>query len=95
MVQNRVVVSFTVVWSVATVLALTLGIRLNWPDYDHVNYGFPMVWGTHVLSTIQGPVDIWKVDVFALLVDLVFWSGSLVTGLLFLQLPKDYGSRPA
>ena len=91
MAKNREVVSFTVAWSVATIFALTLGIRHNWPDYDHVNHGFPLVWGTHTLSTIQGPVDIWRVDVFSLLVDLVFWLGSLTAGVVLVtRLRKNH-----
>lgn len=73
---------FIILWSAATVLAVTLGITYNWPDYVHVNYGFPLVWGTHTLNTIHGPVDIWQVDVVALMVDLVLFLGTLLAGVL-------------
>lgn len=81
---------FIILWSAAIVLALTLGITFDWPDYVHVNYGFPLVWGTHTLNTIHGPVDIWQVDTLALLVDLVFWLGSLLVGVVALHLLKGH-----
>jgi len=81
MTKIQAIATFIILWSAAIILALTLGIMFDWPDYVHVNYGFPMVWGTHVLNTIHGPVDIWQVDILALLVDLVFWSGSLLAGI--------------
>ena len=65
------------VWVVSTVLALTWGMTLNWPDFVHVNYGFPLVWATHTVSTLGGPADAWSVSVSALLVDLVLWLGSM------------------
>jgi len=78
--KNWAVYAFIMLWSAITVLALTLGITYDWPDFVHVNYGLPMVWGTHALNTIHGPVDIWSVDIPSLLFDLVFWLGSLLTG---------------
>jgi len=80
MVKPLVVVAFVIIWSTLTVLALMWGVRFDWPDYVHVNYGFPMVWGTHTLNTIAGPVDVWKVDLSSLLVDLLVWLGTMVVG---------------
>jgi hypothetical protein len=70
-----VILSFLVVWAVLTVLAVTWGTRFDWPDYVHINYGLPLVWSTQTLNTIVGPVDLWNVDVTALMMDLVFWLG--------------------
>jgi len=58
---------------VLTILAVTWGTRFDWPDYVHIDYGFPLVWGTQTLSTIVGPVNLWNVDVTALMMDLAFW----------------------
>jgi len=71
------VLSLMIIWTAFTILAVTWGFTFNWPDYLHVNYGFPLVWATHTLSTIAGPVDKWSVDISALLIDLVFWQGTL------------------
>ena len=57
---------------------MTWGTRFDWPDYVHVDYGFPLVWGTQTLSTIVGPVNLWNVDVNGLLMDLSFWLGIMV-----------------
>ena len=71
------ILSFVIVWSTLTVLALTWGTMFNWPDYVHINYGFPLVWATHTLDTIAGPVDIWNVNLQALIIDLAIWLGSM------------------
>jgi len=55
--KTRAVAYFIVVWLAAMFFALAWGSTFDWPDYVHVNYGLPMVWATHVLSTIAGPVD--------------------------------------
>lgn len=73
-----VILVFLVVWAVLTVLAVTWGTRFDWPDYVHVDYGVPMVWATQTLSTIVGPVDLWNVDVAALMTDLALWLGIMV-----------------
>ena len=75
MPKNLVITFFVVAWVVLTILALTWGFVFDWPDYVHVNYGFPLVWATHTLNTIAGPVDKWRVDISVLLLDLLFWQG--------------------
>lgn len=67
-----------IVMSIISVLAITLGIKYNWPDSIHIRFGFPLTWGTHTISTIQGPVDIWNVNVTSLAVDLLIWMGLTV-----------------
>ena len=76
--KNHVIILFTVVWAVLTIFTLTWGVTVNWPDNLHVNYGLPLVWGTHALNTIAGPVDKWRVDPSTLFIDLIFWLGILV-----------------
>ena len=69
---------FISVWSIITILALTWGNKLDWPDNVHVDYGFPFVWSTQTLSTIVGAVNIWSVDIALLTMDLIFWFGIMV-----------------
>ncbi|MEJ2271058.1 MAG: hypothetical protein P8X91_00910 [Candidatus Bathyarchaeota archaeon] len=69
---------FISVWSIITILALTWGNKLDWPDNVHVDYGFPFVWSTQTLSTIVGAVNIWSVDIALLTMDLIFWLGIMV-----------------
>jgi len=78
-VSSTIIVALvTGIWVVSTILALAWGTTLNWPDFVHVNYGFPLVWATHTLSTIAGPADIWDVNILALCVDFLLWLGSMV-----------------
>ncbi|HJX23387.1 MAG TPA: hypothetical protein VJ574_03135 [Candidatus Bathyarchaeia archaeon] len=58
---------------VLCLIAVTLGFTLNVPDLLRVDYGWPLAWGMHTMSTIAGPVDIWKVNVIALAIDLLIW----------------------
>ncbi len=67
-----------VAWAIGSVLAMTSGTLLSWPDYVHVNFGLPFTFATHTLSTIAGPADKWDVDLGALAVDLAFWLSGLV-----------------
>ena len=90
MQKNLVIISFIVLWAAVTILALTWGVLVNWPDNVHTDYGFPLDWGTHATNTIAGPVDKWSVDLSALAIDLVFWLGIMVI-IVALML---YSSRP-
>jgi hypothetical protein len=69
---------FMVVWAFLLTTALLWGFYYDWPDFAHVNYGLPLTWGTHTLSTITGAVNIWEVSVSNLLVDLIFWLATHV-----------------
>jgi hypothetical protein len=71
--------------SVIIAIALTWGVTLNWPDYVHVNYGFPLTWGVHTLSTIQGAADNWSVNISALVLDLLIWLGLTVLSQVIIQ----------
>ena len=65
-------------WALASVVAMTYGTFLNWPDYVHLDYGFPLTFATHTLNTIAGPVDKWNLDLGALSADLSFWFLGMV-----------------
>jgi len=74
-----ILLSFLTVWSILTILALTWGTRFDWPDAVHVDYGFPLVWCTNTLSTIVGAVNLWIVDVSALILNLILWLGIMLS----------------
>jgi hypothetical protein len=73
MKKTGIVSLFIACWIAPTTLALAWGFALNWPDFVHVDYGVPITWSTHTLSTIAGPADTWKVDIPSLVLDLIFW----------------------
>jgi len=72
----------SVVWAVIAVVGMTYGTTYNWPDYVHVNYGIPLVFATHTLDTIAGPVDKWSLDLGSLAANLAFWLAGMVIILL-------------
>jgi hypothetical protein len=61
-----------------TILAVTWGTRFDWPDNVHIDYGFPFAWSTNTLSTITGAVNIWTVDIAALMMNLGLWLGIML-----------------
>lgn len=88
MSRNIFAMIFAVLMAAVTVLAVTWGFEFNWPDYVHVDYGLPLVWCTHTLNTIHGPVDIWRVDLTLLAADLAFWLCIMIMGLFIILLVK-------
>jgi len=72
------ILSFLGVWTFLTILAVTWGTRFDWPDNVHIDYGFPFMWSTQTLSTIIGPVNLWTVEVSALIMNLIFWLGIML-----------------
>ena len=92
--NNKVVLFvlfFAVVWITLTALTMTWGFMINWSDYVHENYGFPLVWATHTLDTIAGPVDKWSVNVSCLLLDLIFWQGFMA--IILAVVLRNYNSK--
>jgi len=73
--RSWIIMPLIVIWTALTIAAVTWGFTFNWPDYVHVDYGYPLVWATHTLVTIAGPVDKWNVNLSALVTDLIFWLG--------------------
>lgn len=71
------ILSLMLIWMAFTIFALTWGFRYDWPDAVHVDYGLPLVWATHTLSTIAGPVDMWQVNHTNLQIDLLLWIGTM------------------
>jgi hypothetical protein len=59
-------------------MAVTWGTRFDWPDNVHVDYGFPLVWSTNTLSIISGAVNLWTVDITALMMNLGVWLGIML-----------------
>jgi len=79
-----------VVWilscSSLTMIGAGLGVKYDWPDFVHIDYGFPMKWATHTLVTLSGPADSWTVNPALLLVNIALWQVILITGVLILEL---------
>ena len=84
--RNQIII--VVIGGLLSIFALTYGIRINWPDYVHVRYGFPLVWGIHTLVTIIGPVDVWEVNLKNLLIDLITWLIVILAPTIFFLVRK-------
>lgn len=65
-------------WVAATLVSMLYGTNYAWPDFFHVNYGFPLTFATHTLNTIAGPVDSWSLDIASLTADLALWVSGMV-----------------
>jgi hypothetical protein len=72
------VAAIQAITSVFAIMAVTWGIRYDWPDYVHVKYGLPLTWGVHTLNTIVGPADDWSINLTNLSIDLAFWLGIVI-----------------
>jgi hypothetical protein len=59
-------------------LALVYGKAYSMPDNVGIRYGLPLIWGTNVLSTFAGPVNLWSVDTVSLAIDVAFWFTVLI-----------------
>jgi hypothetical protein len=73
-----IILSFLIIWIILTIVAVTWGTRFDWPDNVHIDYGFPLVWSTNTLSIISGAVNLWTVDITALMMNLGLWLGIMV-----------------
>jgi hypothetical protein len=80
MKKRFLIMCFLVAWIILTILAVSWGIRYDWPDNVHIEYGLPIVWATFTKSTIVGPVNIWTVDIPSLIIDLSLWLGMMLVG---------------
>lgn len=54
-------------------LGLLVSFQYNWPDFVHTDYGFPLVWGTHITVTMVGPIDQWHVNLIKLVLNIAIW----------------------
>jgi len=69
---------FQIIIAVVMLIAMLYGRHVSYPDNVHDLHGLPLVWGTHQLVTIFGPLDSWMVNLTNLAVDLVFWVGLIL-----------------
>ena len=73
-----ILLAINIFWVILTILAVSWGTRFDWPDNVHINYGFPLAWSTNTLSTIAGAVNIWVVDITALILNIGLWMGIML-----------------
>ncbi len=59
--------------AVVGIAAILWGLDYVIPDLGISKHGIPLIWGVNTTITIAGPVDIWSVDITALLIDLMVW----------------------
>lgn len=86
-----IIISFLFFWTILTILGVSWGIRYDWPDNVHIDYGFPLVWATQTTSTIVGPVNLWTVDIPILMMNLSLWLGiMLISVSIMLYFSKIY-----
>ena len=79
--KNRdflIVLAFMALWAIVTIVAVTWGTQYDWPDNVHTDYGLPFVWSTNTVSTFVGAVNLWSVDMSALMMNLGLWIGIMV-----------------
>ncbi len=76
--KSSYIILYLIIWAILTILAVTWGTRYDWPDNVHVDYGFPLAWSTHTLSTMVGSVDLWTIDFTILAIDLILWLGIML-----------------
>ena len=69
--NKRSLVQYTV--ALLMLLAILYGRPVNVPDNLQSLHGLPLVWGTHQLATIAGPVDYWVVSLTNLAIDIMIW----------------------
>jgi len=60
------------------IAVMIIGRPVNYPDNAHTLHGFPLVWGTHQLITIAGPVDTWTVSLTNMALDLLIWVSLII-----------------
>lgn len=73
-----ILLAINIFWIILAILAVAWGTRFDWPDNVHIDYGFPLVWSTNTLSTITGAVNIWVVDITALILNMGLWLGIML-----------------
>ena len=82
-----IIFSFLLIMALLTIMAMSWGNRVDWPDNVHIDYGFPLTWSTQTLNTIIGPVNLWTVDIAALILNLTIWlTIMLITTTILLYL---------
>ena len=69
---------YQILVAVIMLVAMVYGRKVSFPDNVHVVHGLPLVWSTHQLVTIAGPVDKWRVNMANMIIDLVFWASLII-----------------
>ncbi len=67
-----------------TLLSAVRALEYNWPDFHHIEYGFPFPWLTRVLGTIAGAADYFVFAPSGFVASFAFWF-LLTLGSLFLS----------
>ncbi len=94
MKKRFLIMFFLLVWAILTIIAVSWGIRYDWPDNVHIDYGLPLVWATHTTSTIVGAVNIWTVDISSLIMDLSLWlSIMLIKASIMFYILTNYANE--
>jgi len=87
-----------IILGVIGTFAIVYGNVYSIPDSTEVRYGLPLTWGTNIISTIAGPVDLWRVDPVRLGLDVSFWFLVLITASAIFNYrrgkPKETRARP-
>ena len=78
--KNFVAMTFMLIWAVLLTVSLLWGFYYDWPDFVHIDYGFPLTWATNTLSTIAGSANLWEVNLTFLLTDLLLWLSIGIAG---------------
>lgn len=86
--RNTIVQAGVAVFAIAMIV---MGFPVTNPDDVHAAHGLPLTWGVHQFVTIAGPVDVWRVDILNLGIDLVIWFGVV---LIALPIAEKYLSNP-
>ena len=73
--------------------ALIYNYGYSTPDLIEVRYGLPLTWGANILSTIAGPTDKWRVDLFILAIDAAFWFLVLIAASTILNYRRGNSKR--
>lgn len=75
-----------IICSSLTIVSVGWSIKYDWPDFVHIDYGFPLKWATHTLITFTGPTDYWSVDPTTLIINITIWQTMLLVGIIILEL---------
>jgi hypothetical protein len=69
------------------------------PNAVEVRYGVPLTWGTNIITSISGAIDLWTIDIIRLAVDVAFWFTVLIVASAILNYkrkkPKETPHTPA
>ncbi len=87
-----VVVAAAALWGAIFLFSMTYGAQVIMPDNVYADYGFPLRFATHTTVNIVGAVNLWAVDLNALLGDLVFWVLGMMAFVVVLALLRRKSS---